>query len=47
MLQSSGLIKFSDIRAELGAGDQAPFRLNQAEVNAYIYINDCSSNKPH
>lgn len=47
MLQSNGLIKFSDLRSELGVGSQAPFLLHAAESGTYNTINSCSSTKPN
>jgi len=47
MLQSNGLIKFSELRSELGVGSQAPFLLHAAESGTYNTINSCSSTKPN
>jgi hypothetical protein len=46
MLQSNGLIKFSEIRSELGVTGQAPFLLHAAENGTYGTINQCSTSKP-
>ena len=45
MLQSSGLIKFSDIRTELGVASQAPFLLGAAISGEYAAI-ACSDPRP-
>ena len=46
MLQSSGLIKLSEIRTEIGIEAGSSFLLNVAEENGYVYLNDCSESKP-
>ena len=46
MLQSSGLIKFSDIRTELGLTAQTPFKISYAELGGYEALNACSTYKP-
>ena len=38
-LPSSGVIKFSDIRTELGVPNQTPFKLGEAERGTYTNIN--------
>ena len=45
MLPSSGLLKFSDIRTELGSS-AAPFLLHQAEIGTYGPLNTSSPHKP-
>ena len=45
MLQSSGVIKFSDIRAELGVGAQAPFQIGEATGGEYVALS-CSDPSP-
>lgn len=45
MLQSSSLIKFSDIRTELGVPSQAPFLLGAAIVGEYVALS-CSVSRP-
>lgn len=45
MLQSSGVIKFSDIRAELGVGAQAPFQIGEATAGEYVALS-CSDPSP-
>jgi len=48
MIKSSGVLTLSEIREELGLGEETgPFLLNLAEENGYVYINDCSPNKPN
>lgn len=45
MLQSSGLIKFSEIRSELGIGGQAPFLIGSAIAGEYVALS-CSVPRP-
>jgi hypothetical protein len=48
MLPSSGPIKFSDIRSELGlVGQVGTFYLGLAESGDYISLNECSTAKPN
>lgn len=42
-LPSSGIIRFSDIRTELGVPNQAPFKLGEAERGTYATINPNST----
>lgn len=42
-LPASGIIRFSDIRTELGIPNQSPFKLGEAERGTYASINYNSS----
>lgn len=42
-LPSSGILRFSDIRTELGVPNQTPFKLAEAERGTYAPINANSS----
>ena len=42
-LPASGVIRFSDIRTELGVPNQSPFKLGEAERGTYATINASST----
>lgn len=46
-LPSSGTITMNGIRTELAIPTQAPFSLNTAVQEGYVYLNDCSAAQPN
>lgn len=46
-LPSSGTLGMNQIRTELGIPSQAPFSLNTAVQEGYVYLNECSASKPN